>query len=66
MFFQMSKAVTAVTAYFRRYPAHEWKNYFLSTHFWGPVANWGLPLAALADLKVRALIYPNEPVKDSE
>lgn len=22
-----------------------------STHFWGPVANWGLPLAALGDLK---------------
>ena len=22
-----------------------------STHFWGPVANWGLPLAALADMK---------------
>ncbi|KAK7494752.1 hypothetical protein BaRGS_00013879 [Batillaria attramentaria] len=22
-----------------------------SVHFWGPVANWGLPLAALADLK---------------
>jgi len=22
-----------------------------STHFWGPVANWGLPLAAIADLK---------------
>lgn len=21
-----------------------------STHFWGPVANWGLPLAAIADL----------------
>ncbi|KAI0308224.1 hypothetical protein B0F90DRAFT_1620918 [Multifurca ochricompacta] len=21
------------------------------THFWGPVANWGLPLAAIADLK---------------
>ncbi|CAF0936488.1 unnamed protein product [Adineta ricciae] len=20
-------------------------------HFWGPVANWGLPLAAIADLK---------------
>jgi len=29
-------------------PARE---YFFSTHFWGPVANWGLPLAALADLK---------------
>jgi len=20
-----------------------------STHFWGPVANWGIPVAALAD-----------------
>lgn len=28
-----------------------WSKYFMSTHFWGPVANWGLPLAALADLK---------------
>jgi hypothetical protein len=23
----------------------------ISTHFWGPVANWGLPLAALSDMK---------------
>ncbi|GJJ71790.1 mitochondrial pyruvate carrier 1 [Entomortierella parvispora] len=23
----------------------------LLTHFWGPVANWGLPLAAIADFK---------------
>ncbi len=22
-----------------------------STHFWGPVANWGIPLAAIADFK---------------
>lgn len=29
----------------------EWMDYFMSTHFWGPVANWGLPLAAIADLK---------------
>ncbi|CAF0899179.1 unnamed protein product [Brachionus calyciflorus] len=29
----------------------EFRGYFLSTHFWGPVANWGLPLAAIADLK---------------
>ncbi|KAK9766228.1 pyruvate transporter mpc1 [Basidiobolus ranarum] len=21
-----------------------------STHFWGPIANWGIPLAALADI----------------
>ena len=27
------------------------KSYFLSTHFWGPVANWGIPLAAIADIK---------------
>ncbi|PKI83392.1 hypothetical protein MVES_002515 [Malassezia vespertilionis] len=27
------------------------REYFCSTHFWGPVANWALPLAALADLK---------------
>ncbi|SCV68263.1 BQ2448_384 [Microbotryum intermedium] len=28
----------------------EARRYFFSTHFWGPLANWGLPLAALADL----------------
>ncbi|XP_030370448.1 mitochondrial pyruvate carrier 1 [Scaptodrosophila lebanonensis] len=27
----------------------EWRDYFMSTHFWGPVANWGIPLAAIAD-----------------
>ncbi|KAI0275083.1 UPF0041-domain-containing protein [Gloeopeniophorella convolvens] len=27
------------------------REYFFSTHFWGPVANWGLPLAAIADLR---------------
>ncbi|TRM66294.1 hypothetical protein BD626DRAFT_487342 [Schizophyllum amplum] len=26
------------------------REYFFSTHFWGPIANWGLPLAAIADL----------------
>ncbi|GHJ87768.1 hypothetical protein NliqN6_4170 [Naganishia liquefaciens] len=26
------------------------RQYFFSTHFWGPVANWGLPLAAIADI----------------
>ena len=23
--------------------------YARSTHFWGPVANWGIPIAAIAD-----------------
>ncbi|CAD7083780.1 unnamed protein product [Hermetia illucens] len=29
----------------------EFRDYLMSTHFWGPVANWGIPLAALADIK---------------
>jgi hypothetical protein len=29
----------------------ETRDYFLSTHFWGPVANWGIPIAAIADVK---------------
>ncbi|XP_018579513.1 mitochondrial pyruvate carrier 1 [Anoplophora glabripennis] len=28
----------------------EFRNYLMSTHFWGPVANWGIPIAALADI----------------
>lgn len=24
---------------------------YFSTHFWGPIANWGIPLAAIADLR---------------
>jgi len=47
----MGTIARSVTSYFRRYSVREWKDYFLSTHFWGPVANWGLPLAALADLE---------------
>ncbi|KAJ3270316.1 pyruvate transporter mpc1 [Terramyces sp. JEL0728] len=27
----------------------EFRSYIFSTHFWGPIANWGLPLAAIAD-----------------
>lgn len=29
----------------------EFRDYITSTHFWGPVANWGLPLAAFKDMK---------------
>lgn len=28
----------------------EFREYLMSTHFWGPVANWGIPLAALSDI----------------
>lgn len=27
----------------------EFREYLMSTHFWGPIANWGIPLAAIAD-----------------
>lgn len=27
------------------------RSYFMSTHFWGPLANWGIPLAAIADIR---------------
>ncbi|XP_039112502.1 mitochondrial pyruvate carrier 1-like protein [Hyaena hyaena] len=29
----------------------EFRDYLTSTHFWGPVANWGLPLAAFKDMR---------------
>nr|XP_048276959.1 mitochondrial pyruvate carrier 1 [Myodes glareolus] len=29
----------------------EFRDYLMSTHFWGPVANWGLPIAAINDMK---------------
>ncbi|XP_018017286.1 mitochondrial pyruvate carrier 1-like [Hyalella azteca] len=28
----------------------EFRSYLMSTHFWGPVANWGIPIAAIADI----------------
>ncbi|KAF2348237.1 Mitochondrial pyruvate carrier [Trinorchestia longiramus] len=28
----------------------EFRQYLMSTHFWGPVANWGIPIAAIADI----------------
>ncbi|XP_037950983.1 mitochondrial pyruvate carrier 1-like [Teleopsis dalmanni] len=29
----------------------EFRDYLMSTHFWGPFANWGIPVAAIADMK---------------
>lgn len=28
-----------------------WRAYLTSTHFWGPVANWAIPLAAIGDFQ---------------
>ncbi|CAJ0941347.1 unnamed protein product, partial [Mesorhabditis belari] len=57
---EITRRMSQIARYFTRYSAKEWQNYFLSTHFWGPVANWGLPLAAIADLKKNPdMISPN-------
>ncbi|XP_076296236.1 mitochondrial pyruvate carrier [Lasioglossum baleicum] len=29
----------------------ETREYLMSTHFWGPIANWGIPIAAIADIR---------------
>ncbi|XP_067278038.1 mitochondrial pyruvate carrier 1 [Pseudorasbora parva] len=29
----------------------EFREYLMRSHFWGPVANWGLPIAAISDMK---------------
>jgi len=29
----------------------EFRSYIMSTHFWGPAANWGIVLAGVLDLK---------------
>ncbi|XP_038616534.1 mitochondrial pyruvate carrier 1-like protein [Tachyglossus aculeatus] len=29
----------------------DFRSYLMSTHFWGPVFNWGLPIAAFNDMK---------------
>ncbi|XP_048864476.1 mitochondrial pyruvate carrier 1 [Brienomyrus brachyistius] len=29
----------------------EFREYLMRYHFWGPVANWGLPIAAISDMK---------------
>ncbi|KAL0275099.1 UNVERIFIED_CONTAM: hypothetical protein PYX00_003064 [Menopon gallinae] len=29
----------------------EFRSYLMSTHFWGPVANWGIPIAAISDIQ---------------
>ncbi|XP_066472482.1 mitochondrial pyruvate carrier 1 [Tiliqua scincoides] len=29
----------------------DFRDYLMRWHFWGPVANWGLPIAAINDMK---------------
>lgn len=36
---------------FEHLKSKDFRDYLMSTHFWGPVANWGIPLAAIADTR---------------
>lgn len=45
----IQKSATARALAYAKSP--EFRSYLMSTHFWGPVANWGLPLAAIADTR---------------
>ncbi|KAF2666021.1 UPF0041-domain-containing protein [Microthyrium microscopicum] len=44
----MAAAVKALNARIRSNP---WLDYFCSTHFWGPASNFGIPIAAVTDMK---------------
>ncbi|XP_033225468.1 mitochondrial pyruvate carrier 1 [Belonocnema kinseyi] len=35
----------------RTLKSKETREYLMSTHFWGPLANWGIPIAAIADIQ---------------
>ncbi|XP_057573645.1 mitochondrial pyruvate carrier 1-like protein [Hippopotamus amphibius kiboko] len=47
--------MAAVVALLRRavetVKSKEFRDYMTSTHFWGPVATWGLPVAAFSDMR---------------
>ncbi|KAL9591083.1 MAG: hypothetical protein Q9203_000082 [Teloschistes exilis] len=44
----MAAALSALNAKIRSQPV---LNYVCSTHFWGPVSNFGIPVAAIADMQ---------------
>ncbi|PVI02615.1 UPF0041 domain protein [Periconia macrospinosa] len=43
----MAAAFKAINAKIR---SNKYLDYFCSTHFWGPASNFGIPLAAIADM----------------
>ncbi|KAH7072819.1 hypothetical protein BKA63DRAFT_51617 [Paraphoma chrysanthemicola] len=43
----MAAAIKALNAKIR---SNKYTDYFCSTHFWGPASNFGIPMAAIADM----------------
>lgn len=37
-----------------RLKSRELLNYMFSTHFWGPVANWGVPISGMYDIFMKS------------
>ncbi|CAF9915641.1 hypothetical protein IMSHALPRED_002661 [Imshaugia aleurites] len=50
----MAAVISAVNAKIRSQPV---LNYVCSTHFWGPVSNFGIPIAAVMDTQKDPEIY---------
>lgn len=48
---QVPKATGFATKLVNNLKSKEFRDYLMSTHFWGPVANWGIPLAAISDIR---------------
>ncbi|KAL8723670.1 MAG: hypothetical protein Q9225_000113 [Loekoesia sp. 1 TL-2023] len=44
----MAAALSALNAKIR---SHPYLSYFCSTHFWGPASNFGIPIAAISDIR---------------
>ncbi|KAI9483104.1 MAG: mitochondrial pyruvate carrier [Benjaminiella poitrasii] len=40
---------TVANRFVQKIASKEFRSYLMSTHFWGPVVNWGIPIAAIAD-----------------
>ena len=38
-------------ALFTKLTSKEFRSYLMSTHFWGPVITWGIPIAGIADIQ---------------
>ncbi|XP_055381061.1 mitochondrial pyruvate carrier 1 [Condylostylus longicornis] len=50
---QIPKFSGLAQKFFANLKSKEFRDYLMSTHFWGPVANWGIPLAAIADISTK-------------
>ncbi|KAJ0177989.1 hypothetical protein K1T71_006862 [Dendrolimus kikuchii] len=41
----------AIKNFFVQLKSKEFRSYLMSTHFWGPVMNWSIPIATISDTR---------------